>query len=205
MKHDEAVRMDRTQLIEKTLPLVGWTVRRYFKPRENVVGMSYEDLFQEGCVGLCRAASAYDTSRSTFDTYAVAVIRNHLIDYCRALTAPTRMAPTASLEQLAETDWESSDTESGVGAYRESGDDSLSTLTAKDFLRTWKCRYAGSARLGMEALELKVLGGYGVTEIARHYGVKPNLVGAWMSRAKKRIRTEITEEELDALGVEKAS
>ena len=59
--------------------------------------------------------------------------------------------------------------------------------------------------MGIEALELKVLGGYGVTDIAKQYKAKPNLVGAWMTRAIKRIRADISREEIDALGVEKAS
>ena len=54
----------------------------------------------------------------------------------------------------------------------------------------------------IEALELKVLLGYGVTDIARLYGTKANLVGAWMSKAVKQIRKDLTYAELETLGVE---
>ena len=64
--------------------------------------------------------------------------------------------------------------------------------------------YTGSARLGVEALELKVLEGYGVTEIARLYDSKPNEVGAWISRAAKKIREDATDGELYALGARSA-
>ena len=203
MKTDKIVSIDQNRLIEVSMPLVGWTVRRYFTCKENVVGLSYDDMFQEGCVGLCKAVSAYDRSRGEFDTFAVSVIRNHLIDYCRYMTADVRNGPTCSLEEITENGWD------GTGADPEAPlgteEDSLSTLCASGFLENRKRRYEGSARLGIEALELKVLGGYGVTDIARRYGFKPNLVGAWISRAAKKIREDISQEEMDALGVEKAS
>ena len=50
-----------------------------------------------------------------------------------------------------------------------------------------KREYSGTARLGIEAIELK-LKGYSGKEIADMYGVKPNLVGAWISRAKQKLR-----------------
>ncbi len=205
MKYNQAVALSTAQMIEKALPLVGWTVRHYFKTRENVVGMSYDDLFQEGCVGLCRAAAEYDSSRGGFEPYAVKVVRNHLVDYCRSITGPTRTAPTMSLEQLTEDGWDNSDEEEGVVFSKGKHEDPLSALAARDFLEARKNRYAGTARLGMEALELKILGGYGVTDIAKRYDVKPNLVGAWISRARKSILSDITAEEMDAFGVEKAS
>lgn len=45
----------------------------------------------------------------------------------------------------------------------------------------------GTARLGIEAIEWKVKGLSGA-EIAKMYGVKPNLVGAWISRAAGRLK-----------------
>ena len=54
-------------------------------------------------------------------------------------------------------------------------------------LRKARSEYTGVVRLGIEALELKVNGMSG-QEIAAMYGVKPNLVGAWISRAAQRLR-----------------
>ena len=50
----------------------------------------------------------------------------------------------------------------------------------------FKCG-TGTARLGIEATEWKVKGLSGA-EIAKMYGVKPNLVGAWISRAAGRLK-----------------
>ena len=203
MKQEQVISQNLHQMIEDAMPLVGWTIRRYFKCNEGIVGLSYEDLFQEGCIALCRAASEYDKKRGAFNTFAVTVIHHYLIDYCRMMTGPTRNLPSVSLEQLAEEGW----TGAGSDADKafESEDESLSTINTQDFLRKRKDRYAGSAKLGVEALELKVLGGYGITDIAKQYDAEPNLVGAWIAKAKKRIRLDISPEELDGFGVEKAS
>ena len=43
---------------------------------------------------------------------------------------------------------------------------------------------------------------YGVTDIAKLYQTKPNLVGAWISKATKKIREELTAAEYSTLTVE---
>lgn len=205
MKQDAIIPAEKHQLIEESLPLVRWTVRKYFKYDESIVGLAFDDLYQEGCIALCRAAAAYKTQRGEFDTFAVTVIRNHLIDYCRSLAADGRGQPLTSLDEMAESGWEGDSRERVMERMSQSTEDTVSSLNADRFLESRRLRYQGAARLGVEALELKIMEGYGVTDIAKRYGQKPNLVGAWMSRAAKKIRADITEEELSGLGVEKVS
>ena len=45
-------------------------------------------------------------------------------------------------------------------------------------------------RLGVEALELKIAG-YSGTDIAKLYGVQPNHVGAWISRAAQKLKKDL--------------
>ena len=60
----------RTEIIESNMGLVHSCAHR-FKGR----GIEYEDLFQAGCIGLIKAADAFDMSRGVrFSTYAVPVI-----------------------------------------------------------------------------------------------------------------------------------
>ena len=54
-------------------------------------------------------------------------------------------------------------------------------------LHTLKAQYSGTVKFGIEAIEWKVKGLTG-KEIADMYGVKPNLVGAWISRAASRLK-----------------
>ena len=67
-------------LVENSLEFVHWTIANLI-PKSNC-RMEYDDLFQEGCVALCHAAASYHGGTS-FKTYAITVIRNHLIDCCR--------------------------------------------------------------------------------------------------------------------------
>jgi len=60
----------RAEIIEVNMGLVHSCAHR-FKGR----GIEYEDLFQAGCIGLIKAADAFDTTRGVrFSTYAVPVI-----------------------------------------------------------------------------------------------------------------------------------
>lgn len=192
---------DRRFLVERELPLVNWTINRYIGCNENILGLSYEDLHQEGCIALCRAAALYHADSGAFSTFAVTVIRNHLLDYCRKITADNRNLPMVSLESLDEDRNARYIEEIKEPAAEE---DTIVRLGVTQFLQSRRNRYAGSARLGVEALELRVLEGYGVTEIARLYNRKPNEVGAWISRAVKKIRKDITENELYMLGLRSA-
>lgn len=64
------VKEKREKLIESNLGLVHSCAGR-FKER----GVEYDDLFQAGCVGLCKAADGFDEERGfAFSTYAVPVI-----------------------------------------------------------------------------------------------------------------------------------
>ena len=60
-------------------------------------------------------------------------------------------------------------------------------MDVTQLLHHMKRQYTGTIRLGIEAIEWKVKG-YSGKEIAAMYGVKPNLVGAWISRAKQKLR-----------------
>ena len=189
---------DQQNLVENHIGLVQWTVNRYIHSDENIVGLAFDDLCQEGAIAMIRAVQTYRAGAASFETFAVTVIRNHLLDYCRKISAGISNLPTISLDALAE--------ESGqTGECEGFEDECISRLMSEKILERRKVKYAGSARLGIEALELKVLEGYGVTDIAALYGEKPNLVGAWISKAAKKLREDVTIGELDASSVEKLS
>lgn len=201
MKQHHPLNEDQRRLVEKSLPLVRWTIKRYISSNESVVGLGRDDLYQEGCAALCHAAASYLPDRGEFSTLAVTAIRNHLTEYCRKIAADTRNLPTLSLEAMAEEGREIEANGTGPPAPEE---ETLARISIEQVLGSRKNRYTGSARLGVEALELKVLDGCGVTEIARLYDSKPNEVGAWIARAAKKIREDATDGELYALGARSA-
>ncbi len=64
-------RAARDELVLRNQGLVGKVARRYFD-----TGLTFEDLMQEGQIGLIKAANRYDAQRGTrFSTYAVWWIR----------------------------------------------------------------------------------------------------------------------------------
>ena len=66
----QTAEQERNTFIEQNLGLVHLLAGR-FKGR----GMEYDDLFQAGCVGLCKAADRFEPDRGlAFSTYAVPVI-----------------------------------------------------------------------------------------------------------------------------------
>ena len=201
MRQHHPLNDDQRRLVEKSLPLVRWTIKRYISSNESVAGLGRDDLYQEGCAALCHAAASYLPDRGEFSTLAVTAIRNHLTEYCRKIAADTRNLPTLSLEAMTEEGRESEMNGTGPPAPE---DETLARISIEQMLGSRKNRYTGSARLGVEALELKVLDGCGVTEIARLYDSKPNEVGAWIARAAKKIREDATDGELYALGARSA-
>ena len=93
------------QMVEGHLYLIPKIIFSTVRLNEAVQGLGFDDLYQEGCVALCRAAQTY-TGRAVFSTYAGTVIRNHLISCCRSAAIRNRHesppedweAPAALLE-----------------------------------------------------------------------------------------------------------
>ena len=184
MKKTETLSAEQRELVEKSIGVVRWTIYMHIQINETVFGLSYDDLFQEGCICLCKAAKTYDGKTAKFETYAKVVIKNGLLNYCRTMCAGyKRQLP---LQELVDSG-ESSRTFLDFLSVEDFTEAALSDLTTFDLLELVKEEYSGVARLGIEALELKVKGLSG-SEIARLYGVAPNHVGAWISRAAEKLR-----------------
>jgi RNA polymerase sigma factor (sigma-70 family) len=64
---------ERNRLVQANLPLVPWTVHRFFPTRDED---TFQDRVQAGRLGLIRAAELFDEGRGcTFSTYAVRWVR----------------------------------------------------------------------------------------------------------------------------------
>lgn len=203
MKLNQTLTEDQRMLVEREYPVIRWTVRRYIDCHENIVGLGFDDLCQEGAIALCKAAATYRDGPVKFRTYAVTVIRNHLLDHCRRVLNAERNLQTLPLEQTDSED--SRATEVFLATSDDIEDTCLTEICMKDFFQKRKGTYSGVAKLGVEALELKVLDGYSTTDLAALYDTKLNHMGAWISKATQRIREDITAAEMSSLGVENLS
>lgn len=68
------------RLVEENLKLVHYLIRKNFK----VSSDDYDDCFQEGCLGLCKAAERFDESKGyQFATFASSYIIGYIQTYLR--------------------------------------------------------------------------------------------------------------------------
>ena len=65
-------------MVEENLGLVRAVLSRCVNNPGSMGIYSYDDLFQIGCIGLCKAAAQYQPGRAVFSTYAYIAIRNHI-------------------------------------------------------------------------------------------------------------------------------
>lgn len=65
--------MNNEELVTSNINLVHYIINRYYPTY-----MKDEDIFQCGCLGLCKAAETWDENKSTFSTYASKCIINSI-------------------------------------------------------------------------------------------------------------------------------
>ena len=173
------------KLVEDHLYLVRNIVLSTMSINETIQGLGFDDLYQTGCEALCYAAMRYREDRgASFVTFADVVIKNKLISHCRKVTriqAPIYYldSPIADGSELTFAD-----------TLPDENNHSLSDTETFLMLSEAEKRLSGVSQRGIEALRLKYMGHTGV-EIARHYGVRPNHVAAWISRAISKLRTDL--------------
>ncbi len=172
---------EQQSLIEQNLFVVHWVIVESINVNEHSYGLGYDDLFQEGCIHLCHAAATYNPSLAQFPTYAKQVVRNGLISYCRSIYSEQRHFSRLEVGSRGEliSDGDILDITDSFSVH-------VSRLETLAVLESVKQEYRGVTYRGIEALELKIQG-YRITDIATTYHVPVSHVGAWISRAKKKL------------------
>lgn len=165
------------QVVEDHLYLVPGIVFSTVRLNESVQGLGFDNLYQEGCVALCRAAQTY-TGRAAFSTYAGTVIRNHLISCCRSAAIRNR-------HESPPEDWET-----WQASLKALPDRSESSVTdAIQFLLQAKKGCTKPERQGIDALCRKIAG-YSCSEIGQDLGISQDLVNKHMSCARKKLKND---------------
>lgn len=184
MHKDIVLNEAQRALVEHHLSVVDFVLMDHITVNGQITGLGRDDLYQEGCVWLCRAAATYDGCSASFGTYARKVVRNGLLSYCRKISRQPVALPLAS-------DLPSDDDTTGCGHepyVEDTADGVIDATDAMTLLRRMRGEYSGTARLGIEALELKVRGLDG-PQIAAMYGVQTNHVSAWIAKAAQKLRS----------------
>lgn len=184
MKRNIQLTPAQQTLVETSLAAVTWVLRESIHPNERIPGLGYDDLYQEGCLYLCRAAQTFEAGRVQFSTYAKKVIRNGLISYCRRQCGRQNHVAQLAVDEdgnLIGRDPFVSEVDGTETPYSE--------METQELLRSYAAKYNGVTRLGIEALSLKIKG-MSIAEIAELYDVPPSHVGAWISRGKEKLRQD---------------
>jgi len=162
-------------LIADNLDLIEKVIRGSIKQIIGNPDYSYEDLYQSGCVGICKAAIHFKDGN--FQQYARKSIRNAILDYCQEVQPHSTvlsldMMSEELLERLTDMDY----------LVEE---DAISKLLLSR-IEEIKKNYSGITAKGITAIELKLKGMTGA-DIAKLYGVETNHVSAWIARARTRL------------------
>lgn len=182
MKNWKALNLSQQELVAENLNLVAKVLHFEIWVNTCVLGISYQDLFQEGCLLLCHAATTYEPGRASFQTFACTVIRNGLLSHVKKLAAQQRHMVTFDGPQSTD----------GAMDFPESPwqviwPDHENTVEMRSLLDSM--HYQGNAERGINALKLR-MAGWAVSDIAAYYGVKANLVGSWVSKAIKKLKAD---------------
>ena len=186
MKRLPPLNEQQQQLVEKNLTVIHWAIHNFVKINDTVFGFEYDDLYGEGCVLLCKAAATYDSEKGRFSAYAQTVVKNGLLSYCRIMCNRQNRQRLLLDPQVFE---DNEETYAALLAIEDPLDELTSEIDALALLASVKKNYHGIVRLGIEALEWKIKGLSG-RDIADLYGVQPNTVGAWISRAAVKLRED---------------
>ena len=167
---------DRNKLIEENVRLVGQVIKDKVRNVSRIGIYTYDDLFQIGCIGLCKAADTFRPGKSLFSTYAYILIRNEIMD---ALEYATLRRNRETLTEPAEL---------SAKATPEFPDGTLHAL--RQTLDAAYTQTSGVTAKGIEAIRM-LAEGYTHREIGeRMGGVTANNVTAWVARARKYLRNQ---------------
>ena len=170
------MRLDKNQrgMVEENMGLVGQVIKDRVKGIKGIGIFTYDDLFQIGCVGLCKAAAAYRSGNAEFSTYAYIIIRNEIFDALEY--AALRRNREFAIEP---------DGLSGILSISNDTDENLS-LMLDDALS----RASGVTAKGIRAIRL-LSDGYTHREIGESMGgASANNVSAWVARARKYLKAD---------------
>ena len=167
------------RLVEENLTIVERVLRFDVRADSCVVGLGYEDLYQEGCVWLCNATLTFDPARGSFASYARRVVQNGLVSYCRSVLGQHQR--TVLLDDLEPAVLAALEVQNAISSHTKCETPLL--LTAAE------SQYSGVTRKGVHALALQV-SGIPLTAVAVRMSVPPNHVSAWISCAVHKLRND---------------
>lgn len=162
------------QLVNDNIGLVGKVIKdKIYSPSQLGI-YTYDDIFQIGCIGLCKAAAT--DKGGCFSTYAYRLIWHSI---CDALIYSSKRSTT----ELA------TDPEIMPQRVNSASDQIEDISDLSEILDRAESRTSGIVAKGIRALRL-MADGYTCREIGEQMGANDKNVAAWMSKARKYLRSD---------------
>lgn len=160
--------------VEENLGLVGKVLGDCVHSLDSAGIYTYDDLFQIGSIGLCKAVQTDRPGRGQFSTYAYALIRNEIYSQLEYATRRGREQATDPVELVTKS------SEPAVEEAAICGD-------LMELLDKVERDATGVTAKGLQAIRL-LAQGYKNREIGEMFGTTANNVTAWVARARARIK-----------------
>ena len=171
---------DQRRLVEENLEVVEKVIWKFIHPNRTIHGLEYEDLYQIGAIGLCKAAATYQYGQNAaFHSYAFGIVRNELYDYLRKALRKNKAYGKFVTDEKKELEQ----------YYRIPFDRDMGEILALMTLVDNSEKYSATVRTGIDAMALKVQG-FSSKEIAEKFSMKPNHLSACISRARNYLRKD---------------
>ena len=164
---------EQREKVEANMGLVGKVIQNCVHSLDKGCIYDYNDLFQIGCIGLCKAAQTDQSGKGAFSTYAYLLIRNEIYTQLEYATRRGREQATdpAELPCCVENHGlEQTESCAALMSLLDRAEEAATGVTLK----------------GIQAIRL-LADGYSNREIGERFGVPANHVTAWVAKARRLI------------------
>lgn len=174
--------------VEANIGLVGKVIKDKVYDTNHCGIYTYDDLYQIGCIGLCKAAAT--DKGGHFSTYAYRLIWNEI---CDALIYANRRSETEISVDFDALGYRLEDDTVGSidPTAKLTTENTLLYPELKLTLEEAKAAATPTVQKGIEALFMAA-DGYSCKEIGERYGAAPNVVTAWMFKARKYLKIRLS-------------
>jgi len=163
---------EQQKKVEDNMGLIGKVIQDKVHGTNLQPVYSYEDLFQTGCVGLCKAVIT--DKGGCFSTYAYRLIWNEI---CDELIRATRLIQKEDALDSADIPLR----------YLEPEEDMLQRAELQQALTQAKKSASGVTAKGIQCIELSAQG-YTSNEIASIMKAEAATIRMWMTKARRFLR-----------------
>ena len=164
---------EQMRIVEENMGLVGKVIKDKVHGLGQAGTPEYDDLFQTGCIGLCKAAAT--DKGGCFSTYAYRLIWNEI---CDELARSTRLIQKEHASEAIDA----------VVDIDICGRDELRTSELRHALQQAKNKAPEATARGITCLELTIQG-YNSQEIARLFKAEAATVRMWITRARRYLQS----------------